>query len=99
MSLKIETREATYSLSCVCCGERVRTCERYIQVINTTTGKNVRGERYCLHCEEEAKENNDISNDEPDFGSGERLREAYGAYQAAGCTSAFFDDLNGGYIG
>jgi hypothetical protein len=66
-----------------------------LQVVNND--RPVRGERYCVHCERIARLNNDID-DMPDEEQGLRRREAYAAYQAAGCTSDYFDDLNAGYI-
>jgi hypothetical protein len=93
--LTIEKREAKHQIKCSCCGSTVRTCEKYLQVLNDDSP--VRGERYCIHCETEAYENN------PDIGmapesTAERRREEFAAYQAAGCPSTYFDDQQAGYI-
>lgn len=97
--MRIERRESK-GLNCVGCGERVRSCEKYLQVVRADTGRAVRGERYCLRCEDIARENNDIvDGDTPSYDRGERMREEYASYRAAGCTSAFFDDMQAGYIG
>lgn len=93
--MRIETREATCRLSCVCCGASIRTCEKYLQVV-TREGKAIRGERYCLHCEVEAYENNAIDDATPERDA-ERERETFAAYQMAGCPSAYFDDKQAGY--
>ena len=52
-------REST-GLNCACCGERVRKCETFVQVVDHN-GDNVRGERYCLSCEDIAHDNNSES--------------------------------------
>jgi hypothetical protein len=96
MTVRIETREAKAGFNCVCCRERVRNCEKYIAVINNDTGRQVRGERYCLHCKEYAVANNEddlhMPDDEYDSEAGLRQRERYAAYQAAGCTKEFWTD-------
>ena len=96
----IEKLEAKAGFNCVCCCERVRTCEKYWQV--TLNGRNVRGERYCIHCEEYAIGNNPEAVDEHVFAEddGERFlrqQETYAAYQAAGCTNAYWTDRDAGY--
>ena len=97
---RIEKKEAAHNLTCVSCEARVRACEKYLQVV-TETGKNARGERYCVHCEEEARENNDIYGDcDPAYDAmvrSERERETFAAYQSAGCPAAYFDDRQAGY--
>lgn len=101
MKVYIETREATAGFNCCCCKERVRNCEKYTAVINNATGRQVRGERYCKHCYEYAVANNEDELEMTPSDDGEaglRMREAYGAYAAGGCTATFWDDLNAGYI-
>lgn len=100
--MRIETREASKWVKCVSCGEMVRTCEKYLQVVNSR-GNDVRGEKYCLGCEDYAYENNPEINGapderEPDGEEHLRRMEAYAEYQYNGNTSAYWDDLNGGYI-
>lgn len=99
--MHIEKREATRWIKCVCCGEMIHTCEKYLQVVNDS-GKDVRGERYCLDCEEYAYENNpelrENARDEDDGERHLRMMEHYADYSAAGCREAFWDDLNGGYL-
>ena len=94
--MRIEKREAKSGFNCVSCGERVRNCEKYLQVVEN--GRPVRGERYCVHCEQIAHENNPIEGDDDDGERGLREREAYAAYQYGGCTSAYWDDRDAGYI-
>lgn len=104
MTVRIELLEAKHGFNCVCCRERVRSCEKYIAVVSNETNRPVRGERYCSHCEEYAIINNEdeLADPTPEgYDDGEshlRRMEAYADYRAAGCTSAYFDDLNGGYI-
>ena len=92
--------EAKSWVKCTSCGANVRTCEKYLQVTRYD-GRPVRGERYCLHCEDVARENNEID-DTPRRGCAEdgdlALREEYAAYQAAGATHAFWSDRDAGYI-
>lgn len=95
---KIKKQRAKSWIKCSCCGEQVRTDEKYFQVINDN-GKNRRGERYCCGCESYAYENNDDIVDD-DYDDGERhLRqmEDYAAYHAAGCTSEYWNDRDAGY--
>ena len=95
---KLETREAKTWTRCTCCSEQIRTCEKYLQV--TENGRNVRGERYCLHCEKYARMNNDIDDQDDDQDDGEehlREMEDFAAYRAAGCTEAFWTDREAGY--
>ena len=91
--------EARSWVTCVGCGETVRTCEKFLQVTREN-GRPVRGERYCLRCEDIARENN--IDDTPRGGCSEdgdlALREEYAAYQAAGATHAFWGDLDAGYV-
>ena len=98
MTVRIETREAKAGFNCVCCRERVRTCEKYIAVIATATGRQVSGERYCTHCEQYAIANNEDKGFElpyEDNGeSGLRMREMYGDYKAAGATKEFWTDMD-----
>lgn len=97
---------------CVGCGESIRKCEKMIVAVNMDTEQHVRGERYCRHCEDIAQINNEVEH--PTFTSladarmagsdtdgerGLREREAYAAYQAAGCTSEYWRDRDAGYIG
>ena len=53
MSCRLENVEARCSTRCVCCDERIRTCERMVIVVNEATGRPVRGERYCPWCASE----------------------------------------------
>ena len=96
--MTIETREAARWIKCVCCSAQIRTCEKFLQVVKDN-GKDARGEKYCVHCEKYARLNNDIS-DVPsvDCEEGLREREAYAAYQASGCTAAYWEDRDAGYI-
>ena len=96
MTIRIELREAKSGFNCVCCSERVRTCEKFHIVIDSATDSPVRGERYCTHCYEYAVCNNEDQGFElpyeDDGESGLRMRETYAAYQAAGCTKEFWTD-------
>lgn len=107
MTVRIELLEAKHGFNCVCCRERVRSCEKYIAVVNNDTDRPVRGERYCQHCEEYAIANNEDELADPEvpadggYDDGEshlRRMEQYGAYRAAGCTDAFWTDRDAGYI-
>ncbi len=44
---------------CVCCNSSLWDCEKFIQVF-TLDRKQVKGERYCIHCEAYARMNNDV---------------------------------------
>lgn len=90
-----ETTAKTFG-KCVSCGETWRKFERYFQVKNN--GKNVRGERYCLHCEDTLNLNNDIQPEDDAENRDERRREAYGSYRAMGNTQAFWTDNDAGLI-
>ena len=93
--MKVEKREATHGFKCVCCGEYIRTCEKYFQVVHN--GKPVRGERYCIECECQAYENNEIEAED----DGERFlrqMENYADYRAAGCPDAYWEDRDAGYV-
>jgi hypothetical protein len=92
-------REAKNRFKCTSCGGSVRTCEKYWQAINADTGRNVRGGRYCVYCEDVARENNPDTEIDDDWECerGLRERETYAAYQANGCASAYFDDRQAGY--
>lgn len=96
----IVTRQAKSWVKCAACSEQVTTLNKYLQVVNDN-GKDARGERYCPRCEKYARMNNDISDcasdDDNDGESFLRERETYAAYQAAGCTSDYFNDKNAGY--
>jgi|LakMenE01Jun11ns_1017448.scaffolds.fasta_scaffold8717338_1 hypothetical protein len=84
-------------IKCVACSEQVRTDEKYIQVMNND--KPIRGERYCRGCEKYARLNNECD-EIPDVCDGEehlRQMEEYGAYMAAGCASAYWEDKQAGY--
>ena len=96
--LVIEKRSAAKFLKCSCCEGQIRTCESFLQVVNNDTGKDVRGEKYCVHCEKYARMNNEIGEVSDDEEQHLREREEYAAYQAAGCTSEFYNDKNAGYI-
>jgi hypothetical protein len=87
---------ATKWFKCVCCSEQIRTDELYIAVVNDS-GKIVKGERYCLDCEDYAIENNDIIDNTDDGESHLRSMEDYAAYQAAGCTSEYWSDRDNGF--
>lgn len=99
--LKLVKIEATSFCKCQCCGESIRKCEKYLQV--QENGKNVRGERYCVSCEEIAWQDHDFDawDKELDCGDdGERMlrqMEDYAAYSAAGCTSEYWSDRDNGY--
>jgi hypothetical protein len=94
--MKIEKQSASRWFKCVCCGEQIRTDEKYIQVMHN--GKPVKRERYCLGCECYAYENNDIDAfDDNDGERGLRQREDYAAYQAAGCVDEYWNDRDNGY--
>ena len=54
--LTLAKTSAKYFTTCCGCGEQVRTCESYLQVMKN--GKAVRGERYCVNCAELAADNN-----------------------------------------
>jgi len=92
MALATTTCKAN-RIKCVSCGETIRKFEKYINL-----GP---GERYCTGCEDIALENNpDAGDDCQDDDDGERhLRqmEDFGAYQAAGCTGAYWGDRDAGY--
>lgn len=101
----LKTVEST-GCNCSSCGERIRKCEKLIQVCENN-GKSIRGERYCTRCESCAIENNEVDPEFPyaqpnnevermrDF---EREREAYADYLAAGCPQEFWNDRDAGYI-
>lgn len=97
--MKIGKREAAKQFKCCCCGEIVRKCEQYVQVMNGD--KPVRGERYCVDCEPYAYQNNqDVKFAIVDDDGEHHLRqmENYAAYSAAGCPSAYWDDQAAGYV-
>lgn len=94
--ITIETREAKRGFNCTCCGERVRQCEKYLQVLDNDSP--VRGERYSIHCRRLAEANNPTDGGDDDGEAGLRAREAYGAYAAEGCTGNYWADLDAGYI-
>jgi hypothetical protein len=82
---------------CTCCKGIIPTTERY---------SSIRGEKYCHHTDchtkylflnhPDAKTQQDVeTHDDEAF---LRQREAYAEYQYNGNTSAYFDDLNAGYI-
>jgi len=91
--------EAKHGFNCTCCSERVRTCEKYLQVKNDS-GTNRRCERYCLNCEQYAHMNNeDIAAGNDDDGEAHlRSMEDFAAYRAAGVsTDTYFSDRDAGY--
>ena len=99
-------QEATRGFNCCSCSERIRTCEKYLQV--KEKGRNVKGERYCLDCERYARMNNDISEAEDEsladalddaWAAEAHLRsmEDYAAYQYNGCTQEYFRDRDAGF--
>ena len=96
----LQTVSATRWVKCSCCSEQIRTCEQVAQVVNLSTGKVARGGSFCTDCAERGypSENFDLSSPGPDEDSGLRDREAYAAYQAAGCTEHFFTDAAEGYV-
>lgn len=98
--LSIEKKSATSGGNCASCSERWRKFEQCIMVVNVRTGKGVRGERYCVHCESAARNNNVIgSDDEVDaIQAAEMKREAWAGYQAAGCTEHFWTDQDAGLV-
>lgn len=71
-------------IKCTCCGEQVRTGERYI------TSEIMRG-KYCEYCEgtihDMELENNNLES------RGERDRETFAAYKTAGAVASYFDDM------
>lgn len=94
----LKTVEAVRFQQCASCSAQIRTCEKYLQVFKDN-GKQARGERYCVHCEKYARLNNDITDAPQDDGERHlREREAFAAYQAGGCASAYFSDRDAGYI-
>jgi hypothetical protein len=94
--MRIEKMHAAKWFKCVCCCEQIRTDEIYLQVVNDN-GKIIRGERYCLSCEDGAIQNNEIIDNEDDGERGLRQQEDYAAYQAAGCTAEYWTDRDNGY--
>ena len=50
MSCRLNATSASRFTKCVCCGEQIRTCEPMTIVIDETTKRPVRGERYCPAC-------------------------------------------------
>ena len=99
----LETREAKSWGKCCCCGAQWRTCEKFIQVVKDN-GKDLRGERYCVHCESYAVKNNDITEtvvdwrQEDDGESHLRSMENFAAYKSAGCSDAYWSDRDAGYV-
>lgn len=91
----IEIRRATRWIKCCSCQSQIRTDEKFLQVVKAN-GKDERGERYCPSCEKYARLNNDID-EFKDEERGLRERETYAAYQAAGATSAYWDDRDSGF--
>jgi hypothetical protein len=53
MSCRLEATSAKRFTKCVCCEEQIRTCEPMTIVVNETTNRPVRGERYCPACASE----------------------------------------------
>ena len=97
----LQTVSATRWVKCSCCSEQIRTCEQVAQVVNLSTGKVARGGSFCTDCAERGYpgENFDlVSSPGPDGEEGLRDREAYAAYQAAGCSDQFFADRDAGYV-
>jgi hypothetical protein len=94
----LSTRQATKWVKCAACEEMITTLHKYIQVVGDN-GKDVRGERYCPRCERYARLNNDIKDVKDDDERHLREREDYAAYQAAGCTHAYWTDRDSGYVG
>ena len=90
------TREAKSWIKCSCCSAQIRTCEKFLQVVNEN-GKDRRGERYCTHCEKYARMNNEDIDVEEDGETHLRSMEDYAAYQAAGCAHEYFNDRDAGY--
>lgn len=90
--------EAKRGFNCTSCGERVRNCEKFLQVKNDDD-TNRKGEKYCLNCREIAEENNaDIYREMEDDGESHlRAMEDFAAYKAAGCTDAYWEDRDAGY--
>jgi hypothetical protein len=95
----LSTRQATKWVKCAACAEMITTMKKYIQVVGIN-GKDVRGERYCVGCEKYARLNNDITDiNVQDDERHLREREDYAAYQAAGCTAAYWTDRDSGKVG
>jgi len=94
----IEARQAKSWVKCAACGEMTTKFNKFLQVVKDN-GKDARGERYCVRCEKYARMNNEISDYPQDDGERHlREREAYAAYQAEGCTSAYWEDRDNGYV-
>lgn len=79
---------------CDFCDEQIRTDEKCWQL--QKNGKAVRGETYCVSCKQYGLENNEDNlhshSMEDDGESHLRRMEDYAAYQANGCTSAYWED-------
>ena len=57
MSNIVKKQVNVYKVTCASCSEPTYKLRKYIQVVNEY-GKDVRGERYCLSCEDVARLNN-----------------------------------------
>lgn len=90
--VEIKQVESKSFLRCCCCQESIRKCEQVLQVFEN--GKKVRGENYCLSCEDYAHQNNPEASQADDFAY-ERRAEAYAAYDN---KENYWNDLNNGYI-
>ena len=89
--LSVRKNKAPLFTRCSCCEESIRKYEEHFQVYDGE--KAVRGERYCVACESVAYENNECGGDSQDDGESHlRRMEDYAAYQANGCTSAYWED-------
>ena len=88
------TSKSAKWLKCEGCGERIRPDEKHYDFRpNTKTAG-----KYCLGCLELGQENYAPEIDDDDDGERSlRQREAYAAYQAAGCTGAYWQDRDAGY--
>lgn len=91
--VEIRKVESKSFAKCCCCQESIRKCEPAIHVFEN--GRKVKGETYCVSCEDYAYQNNpDASQDDDDFAY-ERHAEAYAAYDN---KENYWNDRNAGLI-
>lgn len=91
---RIVVKESTSKKTkCSCCGDYIFTGEKYSSVGST---------KYCHHgnCHTHYLRLNhpEVVEDNNQEHTAEREREAYAAYQTAGCTSSYWGDRDAGYI-
>ena len=58
VAVAIQRQRAKGRVRCRSCEGIVRRDEPYFQVVDSRTGLNVKGERYCPYCESECRETN-----------------------------------------